>query len=391
MKDRTTNTLLKRIKFISFGGAAQVLTSHGGVLISLAVIRTHSTLMWGEFVYYLLFIDFGFSFVSWGSTHYLMREFSLHPERINHDLGKSLASRSLLLVAFIGVLFLMPFPLHVASGLAIWVFARFIYQSFEPLAQNERHFLLSFFTEVVAVIIILIPVLRSETVNVEMLVILFALSMSFRAAVFAFYYRHRISLSAPGFQFFKDAFPFLLLTFSAMIQQRMDLYCVALYLDKQEIAAYQVLTNFLIFCLFASNLLLYPYTKNIFRLPIKSFQKLESQFMKAGVWLSALAIFSVFILIRFVYAFHFSWLIYTMSYFYVLLFYQYILRNYEMRKSSQIISISVYAILTAIVKLILGLMFIPPWGINGALFSALMAQIVLVILYHKGKILHRTD
>ena len=379
------DVFIKRIKVISAGGAARMLMTLNGVILSFVVVRTQSPALWGQLVYYFLILDFGFSIVSWGATHYLLREFSLNPKRMKLDLGQSISSRSLLLALLLLAISFLPTTVTLKIVLIVWASSRFVHQGFEPLAQVERHFYFTLFIELIALVIVLVPLLLN-TVDIEGLVILFTLSMLVRAVAFAFFYRRQISFQRPSLQYFKDAFPFLLLTFSAIVQQRMDLYCVAYYLNEPDTAAYQIFINFLIFCQYASSLLLMPYAKNIFRLSPSSLLKLEHQFMLAGIFLSAIAIGLVFILTRVLYHFYFPWPLYLTGYFYVLMIYLYLLRNYEMRKASRIMHVAAYSFLSGLVNLLFSILLIPELGLGGALLSGLIAQVFIVILYHGAKV-----
>lgn len=311
----------------------------------------------------------------------------MHPQRMKEDLGRSITARSPLLVIFAIVILFMPIPLSFKGWLLIWAFARFVYHSFEPLAQIERHFLFTLLLEGCSIAIIVLPVLMAGTVTLEKLVILYTISMTMRAFAFALFYRNRVIISFTGLQFLKDSFPFLLLTFSAMLQQRMDLYSVAYFLGEEDTAVYQVYINFLIFCQFASGLLLSPYAKNIFRLPARSFLKLERQFMMAGFVFSFAGIVIVWIAVTGIYHFELSLRMYIMGYLYILMFYLYLLRNYELGKLYKQTLAAKYAFLSSFVCLGFSVFLTPRYGVEGALLAVLLAQVLLVLLYQKDQIL----
>jgi hypothetical protein len=328
------SVFIKRLQVIALGGAARLLAALSSVTISIIIVRTQSSSLWGEVVPFMLLLEFGFSIIGWGALPYLVQEFSLHPGNMKSEWTRSSLSRSWLLLPFLVLITFLGYSPGIKISLIIWALGRYIYQCFEPIAQVERNFLFSILMEISALSILVIPVLTSDTsINIDFVIFLFAASMVWRAAISVIYFRKWISFSKPGLLYFKNAFPFFLLTLSGMLQQRTDLYCVTYFLNDQDTAVYQVFFNFLIFCQFLSSLLLSPFAKNIFRLSPASLRKLERKFILAGLPLTLASIGAVYIMIRYFYHFELPWIMYAFGYAYIFMFYVYLLRNYEMGKS----------------------------------------------------------
>jgi O-antigen/teichoic acid export membrane protein len=377
----------KRTKTVVVGGLARIISSFTNLIISVIVIRIQSPELWGEIVPVILFIDFGFSFVNWGSGPYLLRAFSANPSSMKEQFGESIGSRMPLLFLFLLILSLSPFPIDIKIGLVIWSFFRYVYQSFDPVLQFLRNFLFIIMIECVSVAIIVMPLIFSSQKNdLAFLVTSFTISVAFKAIstcfVFRSYLRNQISLST---KYFAKATPFLLLTFSAMLQQRADLYCVAYFLDSVPTARYQVFVNLLIFFQFLASLVLSPFAKNIFRLSEKSFKKLESNFIMIGVPLSLLSILGTYIITRFFYQFNFSLSMYLMGAVYIFLFYVYLLQNYLLGKENKQVLAAVYSLIASLGNVLLCIFLTPRFGIEGALAASLSAQVILVALYHRKK------
>ncbi len=368
------------------GGAARLLAALSSVTISVIIVRTQSPGLWGEVVPFMLLLEFGFSVIGWGALPYLVQEFSLHPNFMKSQWTRSSFSRSWLLVLFLVIILFLEFTATIKIYLIIWAAGRYIYQSFEPIAQVERNFLFSIIMEVSALCITIIPVLIMKSpVTATLVVSFFAASMLWRAMISLIYFRKWISFSSPGLLYFREAFPFFLLTLSGMLQQRTDLYCVTYFLNDKETAVYQVYFNFLIFSQFLGSLLLSPFAKNIFRLRPPSLRKLEKKFILAGVLLSLASVVAIFIMIRFFYHFELSRVMYGLGYFYILMFYMYLLRNYEMGKSYQQSTVAGYGFLGSLLNLVLCVFLIPRFGMEGALLAGSAAQFFIVILYYRKK------
>ena len=380
------SVFVKRIKIISAGGAARLLAALSSVLISIIVVRTQSSDLWGGLIPFILILEFGFSVVGFGSFPYLVQKFSLHPHQIRAAWSQSFFSRSALLVLLLIVIPLLGYSTSIRIYLIIWAVGRYVFQSFEPIAQVERNFLFSIMMELIAIAIIAFPLIRNENnISIDTLVLLFAASMVWRSTVSVIFFREWISYSRPGLAYFKAAAPFFLLTISGMLQQRTDLYCVTYFLDDQETAVYQVYFNFLIFSQFLSSLLLSPFAKNIFRLSSLSLRKLERKFMLAGIPLSIASLAAIYLMVKYLYHFELSWFMYALGYFYILMFYLYLLRNYELGKFYRQTTVAIYGFLGSALNLILCTILIPRFSMEGALVAGLSAQVLIVVLFRRPK------
>ncbi len=378
---------VRRLHLIAIGGAARLLAALSSVIISIIIVRTQTSALWGEVVPYMLIIEFSFAVIGWGALPYLVQEFSLHPHQVKSNWNRVTFSRSwLLLILWVSILFLS-FSSAIKIYLIIWASGRYVFQSFEPIVQVERNFLFSILMEVSAMLLITIPiVLAKAPLKVDTIVFLFSASMVWRACLSAIFFRKWISYRLPDLLYLREAFPFFLLTVSSMLQQRTDLYCVAYFLNDQDTAVYQVYFNFLIFCQFLSSLLLSPFAKNIFRLPPQSLRKLEQKFILIGIPLTLASVAAIWAMIRYFYHFELSWFMYIMGYFYILMFYLYLLRNYEMGKAYRQSTVAFYGFVGSAVNLVLCILLIPRFGKEGALLAGSVAQAIIVLLYYRTNI-----
>jgi O-antigen/teichoic acid export membrane protein len=377
------STLITRTKLIATGGVSRVIISLNSVIASFVVIRWQSTEMWGGVVPYLLFLDIGFSVIAWGATPFLIREFSFHPKDIKSIWARSFCSRSPLLILFFSIILFSSFTSDIKIILAVWAVARYIYHSFEPMIQFERKFNFSLLTELLGLAAFLIPIFSfSERIETSTIVLFLTGSMLLKAIMSIIFFRSFLKIEWPQKAYFLAAFPFLLLTFSAMLQQRADLYCVAYFLPKADTAKYQVFINLLIFSQFLASLLLSPFAKNIFRLSKHSLLKLERRFIIQGIPLSGISVLGVFILMRFLYHLELSFTMYVLGFFYVLAFYTYLLKNYELGKSKQQIKVSVFSFASSMVNIILSIWLTPLLHLEGALLAGLTGQLFMTALYN---------
>jgi O-antigen/teichoic acid export membrane protein len=387
------SSLSRRLGTVVINGASRVISSLSTSVISLVIIQTQSKEVWGSAVQWVLIFDLAFSVISWGSNPYLLREFSLDPKSISQQWSASLVARLPLVATFVLVLIVLPADPVLKVSMLVWALARYTYQLYEPLLLFNRNFGFSLTLEMtsLAVILTLLLVIDSQVTG-EIVVTLIAAGMVWKSIVTSVWVfgvmkiaRPILALGPPATAFLVASFPFLILTFSAMLQQRMDLYIVAYYLGDGDTAEYQIFINWLIFCQFLAALILNPFAKNIFRVSEAVLRKLERRFMKVGFFLSTLSILGVYVVIRLLYEFDLPPGHYALGYAYILVYYFYALRNYELGKKRKQTTVAVYSFVTSGVNLLLSLALTPSLGTTGALIAATLSQFFLLALYHLRK------
>ncbi len=383
----------QRLWTIIVNGGSRVISSLSTSVVSLVIIQTQSKEVWGSAVQWVLIFDLAFSIISWGSNPYLLREFSLDPKNISKQWSASLVARLPLLATFMLALILVPSSPTLKLSMMVWALARFIYHLYEPLLLYHRNFVFSLVLEVTSLLVILTPLFVLQTqVTGEIVIGLIAGGMVWKALITSAWVLGIEKMAKPAWawgrpatEFLVASFPFLVLTFSAILQQRMDLYIVVYYLGDRETAEYQVFINWLIFCQFLSTLILSPFAKNIFRIREKVLRKLERRFMVAGVFLSMVSILGVYIVIVLLYRFDISPWHYAMGYAYILVHYFYALRNFELGKMRKQATVAVYSFITGGFNLLLSIALTPTLGTTGALIAATLSQFFLLALYHLRK------
>lgn len=377
-----------RLRTILASAVSRIVLLFGNLIVSFILIRTESAELWGEVVSYILLIDLGFSIVNWGHSPYLVREFSLRPASMEKALWSSIASRFLLLLIFVGIIWICPLNFSTKLLLTLWILARFVYQAFDPELQYSRRYLAPVVMEMSGLAIILVPVVGSWVpATVQNILSLFAWAFVLRATAMLIFQRKLVARllrerARPTIsEFLVPAFPFLMLTLSAMLHQRADLYVVAWFLEADDVAGYQVFVNLLFTGQLAASLILSPFSKNIFRLPPASLRKLETTFMRSGVVLTVFFCLALYCVVKYVYRFELPWTLYLMAYLYVSLSFMYLLRNYQLGKLRRQKTVAFYSFAGFGVNLALSLILTPNFGLQGAMLSGLLAQIFTTTLY----------
>jgi O-antigen/teichoic acid export membrane protein len=378
--------LYHRLTIVFSGVSFRLLASFSSLIISLCLVRTQSAALWGGVVHYLVVIDLFFSVINWGHAQYLIREFSLRPGQLILGFRQSLISRSYLMIGFGMVALFMPFMQEYRFVLILYMVARFFYQAFDPVVQYYRGFFFAVITELIGLAVVLLPVVFGAVeASVYHVITLLTVSFIVRGSLTLIRYRSlfvKVSRAMPEpWFFFKSAFPFFLLTMSAMLQQRTDLFVVTFFLDKKDTAQYQIFSSLLLVGQLGASLLISPFAKNVFRLPESSLRKLETSFMRYGLVLSLVFIALIYGVVRYIYNFNLSVYMYGMGYLYSMLFYVYLIRNYKLGKAQRQFIVAGYSFAGFVVSLTLSFLFTPLWQKEGALLAGLVTQCFVAVLY----------
>lgn len=369
-------------------GANALNTLFGPLLnlvVSLAVVRLYSLDLWGHFVSLLIAVQLATHVLFWGNKEYLIRQYSRTPSRIAIHWQSNLASRLPLLVLLGLVTAVLPVEGTRKLVLLAWAAAAVLQQSLEALVVYRRRFAAAFAADVLAMVLVLAVVLLSPPeLSVDRLAGAFAagqfLKFLLLGALFRGDLRHRWE-GHVEWGYFMSALPFFLLGLTGMLQSKTDLYCVAIFLDEEAIGRYQVLMHLLIYLQVMANIILQPFLKNLYRLPVTALRRMTVRLSLAGVVIAALGAVAAAILLATLYHIHFSPAMLVIGGLFVMPIYGYIIiiyRLYAANMSLHVLSINAGGI---VANLILNLLLIATFGIFGALIASTAAQWGMLAAY----------
>ena len=374
--------ITRRIRPIALNAVQTGLKSFSNVIISLLIIRLFSETLWGEVVFYFIFIDLAFNIIDWGSKNYLLLKFSERPDQMRQQWQESLFTRFFLPVLGIIVLIFLPISFIIKVAIIIWAVGRYIYSSLEPVINYQRDYKFSIVAESGSLLVIVIPLLFLDNLRVGDILIAYAIAFVLRALLAGLHYRKFFRKYSFVFsrKFIFSAFPFLLMGLSGILLSRADLYLVAALLPKAALGQYQVLNSLLLFGIFSISWLLTPFEKNIYRLKPASLKKLQYKMVLYGFPASIGLMLFIFIFLKFIFLFEFSFTIYFLGFLYLYSFFLYLIRLYYFsKKNKQHVAVAFSAVAGG-VNILAGLILIPGMGISGALTAAVIGQLCLILL-----------
>ncbi|TAE79985.1 MAG: hypothetical protein EAY81_10795, partial [Bacteroidetes bacterium] len=124
------------------------------ILTSAIIIRLLNPEWWGQITILQLYMYLATQFCAWGNKDSLMKSFSDNPSQKMFLWMESFGSRLfLLLPVIIGAYF---FSHDVVSMLHLsgWIILRYFLQSFEAIILFSRKFMVSIFTDIVGLVVI---------------------------------------------------------------------------------------------------------------------------------------------------------------------------------------------------------------------------------------------
>ena len=363
------------------------------VLISLWVVRVASVDLWGDFVALLVVAQLGAHVLAWGNKEYLLRAFSLDPARVAESWQSNLLTRLALFPLFALIALLGWSP---AQGflLALWTLGLVICQSFEALVIYRRAFTAAIGIELGGIGVLLASITAlGAGLTVDALLLLFAAVTLGKAAALALAFRgERLSVHATASRrarfapaYFGLALPFFLLGFSGMLQSRIDLYSVSIFLPEREVGQYQVFINLMLYLQAMANFVLTPFVKGLYRLDADAIRRVSIRLLGLGLLLTPPALFAVDWMLSRVYAIELSPLYLALGGLYVLPVYYYLPTIYALYKENRQNRVLWINLSGAALNLLLNLFLVPRRGALGALLATTLVQWFVLACYLYGQ------
>jgi len=244
-------------------------------LIALFGIKFFGKEDWGTMINALLSIFLIVFILSWGNKDYLIRKYSKDPAKIYSAFYSNFFTRSLLLP--LALLLFLFFPINIA----IWSIALAIlihsYNALESLVIYNQKFGMQFMAEIIAFGCILSSIFYFKNFNLETFLKLYCIAFLFKFLLLAIglklwknNFHYQISLNE-----FKAPFGFFLLGLSGWVASKADLYIVNFTMPKEQISQYQMAIMSFILIQSLSYLIIMPFNKHLYRLPLKSIAKIR--------------------------------------------------------------------------------------------------------------------
>lgn len=336
---------------------------------------------WGAFIQILLWVYFITFLCNFGNKDYLLRTFSEKPSKMFEVFSINFFSRSVFLV-LTGVFFIF-FSWKLALVCTLLTLLIFSYQSLESLLIYQQKFLVQLVAELVGFLIIVGYIYTTNQIQTESLLLAYCFAFLLKTVILLFLLQ--IKFKQFKIQFSRQQIyalvPFFLIGFSGWLGSKIDLYIVNFYLPKARIAEYQLLiTAFLMLQSFAA-LLIYPFSKHLYRLPLSVVKKIKNKVALASFPIVVVGTFCIWFVFEYVVNLNLATDLYilgALSAFPIYFFIVDIMVFYRNKNEMQVMKIN---FISSFLKLVLIFLFINSFGLKGVLLGVLITHIVILIFY----------
>lgn len=375
--------IAQRIKTVTQYGFGQSIVVAAQLLLSLIIIKKHDAALWGSYVELLLWVNIPALILYFGNKSYLLKAFSDHPQAVYQTWFTSLLSRGVLLIAAILVVIWIPlFQTHLLLIIA-WIFLLYYNQSFESLIIHDRDFKLNIYTELARNSLLIIGVLACTSLLDLHLLLLLVLGASFlKAFVYSIYYFKKFD----ALKFTIDSklllalFPFFIPMFLGTIRTKTDAYYGTLFFTKEDLSKYQIFISLMTLIQLGATYTINPYLKNFYRAKQYIVTKLEKQSTLLGLAVGIAFIPLLYVLVHYLYDFHFSLWSYAYAFLFVITVFIHILLISEFYKYNKQMTIAYMTAFVACIQILIGYFLIRDYHIEGALGTKVLGQWLIIIL-----------
>lgn len=314
----------------------------------------------------------------------MLKKFDLMPGRISDSWLENTHSRVVLLLPFLFLILISPFPWIMKAGILLMLTGKWTYESYEPLIEYKEKYAQAILAEIMGFAAgFSIVILMMNSVNFEWIIFSMGIGELFRAltlVVSICEVKYRLSFRYINLNFFIQAYPFFMIGFATLLMYIADRVFVYINFNNIIKAEYQIFMNFLIFVISVPNLLLIPFFKNYYKSRIKINQYLQIGIILFGVILTPVIIYIVSILCKYVYSIELStgFIAAGMLYIFPTFVYSpYILKLINKNKHLNIASVTFIA---AVSVALACSYLVEIKGVGGALMGAVIGQWILMAM-----------
>jgi O-antigen/teichoic acid export membrane protein len=350
-------------------------------LIVVFGVKVFGKADWASLINVMLWVFFVTFMLGWGNRDHLLRKYSQEPGKMYHAFFSNFLSRCLLLP--FALLLLLFFPIHISSWAILLVILTFTYSSLSTLVVYHQKFSAQLLAEIVAFAIIFGSVFYVKTFDLETFLKIYTIAIATKLVLLSVqmnFWKERFSATI-SIEEFKAGFPFFILGLSGWLMSKVDIYVVAFYLEKSQLAEYQLLiTAFLMLQALAAYMTI-PFTKHVYRVSDNVVQKIKYKLYAVALPLTILGGFSIWFIMEYFVELGFSYEYYFVGGLIALPCYFYTLNIMELMKNHKERTIIYISFFGFLVNISLIFLLIEPYEILGVLISVCITQWVVLIAY----------
>ncbi len=373
-----------RLKQISFNTLRQGTISLFGIVTSIIVVNFSSKALWGEFVYFLLYILFSQQIINWGNREYLIRFFSENPYKIKEVFTSIFFVRFPLLFFFL-IIDVSFFNTNLCIYLFLWQLGLFLTNSYEAIVIYEKKFIRSIYIEILSFIFFIISFfIWSKHLRIKQLLIIYSLYQIARGLLYFATFRNNFHFKKQqlDFYFYKKNIWFFFLSFLGFFVSKVDVYIIESFNNRVLTTDYQIMNTFFIFIMSIPMYIFNPFIKNIYRNNTSVILKFKKNIILIGLIIIPLCLICVCLLQVLFLQNNFHFKTYILAFFYIIPSFIYgieILQLFRQHKEKKVVII---LFIGALLTSTLTFLFLKNnLEFDNALLGSTIAQILLLFLF----------
>lgn len=336
---------------------------------------------WASLINVMLWVYFTSFMFSWGNYDYLLRKFSNAPGKMYHAFFSNFLSRSLLLP--FSLLLLLFFPFTIALWAIVLVLLTFCYASLLPLVVYHQKFTAQVISEIVSFVIIFGSIFFLKTFELETFLQIYAIAITvkvFLLSIQLHFWKEPFSATISLAEF-KSGLPFFILGLSGFLISKSDIYIVDSFLEKSQLAEYQLLITSFLMLQALSAYIVIPFTKHVYRLSDEVVQKMKYRLYAVSIPLTALGGIIIWFVMEYFVQLGFGYKYYIIGSLMALPSFFYTFNVMELMKNHHERSIIYVSLFAFFVSTSLIVLLIETYEIFGVLLSVCIAQWVVLFTY----------
>ncbi|MFT5251165.1 MAG: O-antigen/teichoic acid export membrane protein [Flavobacteriales bacterium] len=350
-------------------------------LIVVFGVKVFGKADWASLINVMLWVFFVTFMLGWGNRDHLLRKYSQEPGKIYHAFFSNFLSRCLLLP--FALLLLLFFPIHISPWAILLVILTFTYSSLSTLVVYHQKFSAQLLAEIVAFAIIFGSVFYVKTFDLETFLKIYTIAIAAKLVLLSVqmnFWKESFSATI-SIQEFKAGLPFFILGLSGWLMSKADIYVVDFYLEKSQLAEYQLfITAFLMLQALAAYMTI-PFTKHVYRVSDEVVQKMKYKLYAAAFPLTILGGFAIWVVMEYFVKLGFTYDYYIVGGLIALPCYFYTLNIMELMKNHKERTIIYISFFGFFVNFSLIFLLIETYEIFGVLLSVCSAQWVVLLVY----------
>ena len=350
-------------------------------LIVVFGVKVFGKADWASLINVMLWIFFVTFMMGWGNRDHLLRKYSQEPRKMYHAFFSNFLSRSLLVpFAFLLLLF---FPVEIAFWAIVLVILTFCYASLATLVVYHQKFSAQLVAEIVAFAIIFGSIFYIEVFNLETFLKIYAIAIAVKLVLLTVqlnFWKERFSATI-SIQEFKAGLPFFILGLSSWLISKVDIYVVDFYLEKSQLAEYQLLITAFLMLQALSAYITIPFTKHVYRVSDAVVLKIKYKLYTAALPLIVLGGFSIWYVMEYFVKLGFTYEYYLVGGLIALPSYFYTLNIMELMKNHKERTIIYISFFGFFVNSSLIFFLIETYEILGVLISVCITQWIVLLVY----------